>query len=111
MSNKKLTTEEKVLKSKQYEEDMKKLRDKLSDMKAAKKKLDEEIAAEQKWQQKQNMRSLGEKVVMLIGGNFKQEQYEEMLEYIFMLDEVVEYVSAEKEKLKWIENISDDISA
>ena len=47
MSNKKLTTEEKETRSKQYTEDMQKLRERLESMKIAKKKIDEEIAKEQ----------------------------------------------------------------
>ena len=46
MSNKKLTTEEKIVKSKEYEDEMTRLQNKMKTMRTAKKKLDAEIADE-----------------------------------------------------------------
>lgn len=109
MSNKKLTTEEKIVRSQLYSEEIESLKKRLAEKKAAQNKLDKEIALEQEKQWKHDMRLLGEKVVSLIGGNFKQEQYTYMLEYVFEMDEVKEFIADEKSKLKTVEESVDTL--
>ena len=98
LSNKKLTTAEKETRSKQYAEDMKKLRERLENMKAAKKKIDEEIADERHHEYLVNMQELGKHVAEKIGAGFTLKEYIEIFDYIFTIDEVTDFVMSERAK-------------
>ena len=99
MSNKKLTTEEKIAKSKLYAESMEKTQNRLKDMREAKRKLDAEIAEELERAYIVNMQELGKHTAEKIGEGFSLEQYIEIVDCIFTLDEVTDYVNSEREKL------------
>ena len=96
MSNKKLTTKEKEERSRQYAEDMKKLRERLENMKVAKKKIDEEIADERHREYLVNMQEVGAHATDKIGLGFTVEEYKEILDYIFTVDEVIDFVMSER---------------
>lgn len=98
MSNKKLTTEEKETRSKQYAEDMQKLRERLENMKIAKKKIDEEIADERHREYLVNMQEVGAHATDKIGAGFTVEEYKEIIDYFFTVDEVIDFVMSEREK-------------
>ena len=98
MSNKKLTTSEKETRSKQYAVDMQKLRERLETMKAAKKKIDEEIADERHREYLVNMQKLGKHATKKIGAGFTVEEYIEIFDYIFTIDEVTDFVMSERAK-------------
>ena len=96
MSNKKLTTSEKETKSKQYAEDMQKLRERLENMKIAKKKIDEEIADERHREYLVNMQEVGAHATDKIGTGFTVEEYKEIIDYFFTVDEVIDFVMSER---------------
>ena len=98
MSNKKLTTSEKETRSKQYAEDMQKLRERLENMKIAKKKIDEEIADERHREYLVNMQGVGTHVTDKIGPGFTIEEYKEIIDYFFTVDEVIDFVMSERAK-------------
>ena len=98
MSNKKLTTEEKETRSKQYAEDMQKLRERLENMKIAKKKIDEEIADERHREYLVNMQEVGAHATDKIGPGFTVEEYKEIIDYFFTVDEVIDFVMSERAK-------------
>ena len=96
MSNKKLTTSEKETRSKQYAVDMQKLRERLETMKAAKKKIDEEIADERHREYLVNMQEVGAHATDKIGAGFTVEEYKEIIDYFFTVDEVIDFVMSER---------------
>ncbi|WP_072419330.1 MULTISPECIES: hypothetical protein [unclassified Ruminococcus] len=98
MSNKKLTTEEKIAKSKLYAENMEKTQNRLKDMREAKRKLDAEIAEELEKAYIVNMQELGKHTAGKIGEGFSLDEYAEIVDCIFTLDEVTDYVKSEREK-------------
>lgn len=97
LSNRKLTTEEKIEKSKQITEEIGKIEKRLKERRDAQKKLDAEIADELEKEYIVNMQKLGKRLTEKIGTGLSLEQYLEMLDYIFMIDEVSEYVASEKQ--------------
>ena len=97
LSNRKLTTEEKIEKSKLITEEISKIEKRLKERRDAQKKLDAEIADELEKEYIVNMQMLGKRLTEKIGTGLSLEQYLDMLEYIFMIDEVSEYVSSEKQ--------------
>jgi hypothetical protein len=99
LSNKKLTTEEKIAKSKLYAENMEKTQNRLKDMREAKRKLDAEIAEELERAYIVNMQELGKHTAGKIGEGFSFDEYTEIVDCIFTLDEVTDYVRSEREKL------------
>jgi len=96
LSNKKLTTSEKETRSKQYAEDMQKLRERLESMKIAKKKIDEEIADERHREYLVNMQEVGAHATDKIGSGFTVEEYKEIIDYFFTVDEVIDFVMSER---------------
>lgn len=93
-----------------YNDEQKKLNDR-------KKKLDylnRKIKAEKEKQYLHNMKELGQIVISHFGETFSQNDCKEMLEYIFAIREVQEFIHTKKEKqaaVVEIENISDDSAA
>ena len=100
LSNKKLTTEEKVEKSKEYVNELTRLRNRIKAVQNAKKKLDAEIDDELEKEYLVNMQALGKDTAERIGEGFTLEEYITIMKYIFMLDEVVDFVESEREKKK-----------
>ena len=100
LSNKKLTTEEKIAKSKLYAENMEKTQNRLKDMREAKRKLDVEIAEELERVYIVNMQELGKHTAEKIGEGFSLEEYVEIVDSIFTLDEAEDSIKSEREKLK-----------
>ena len=97
LSNRKLTTEEKIEKSKLMTEEISKIEKRLKERRDAQKKLDAEIADELEKEYIVNMQKLGKCLTEKIGTGLSLEQYLDMLDYIFMIDEVSEYVASEKQ--------------
>ena len=100
MSNKKLTTEEKIAKSKEYVDELTRLRNRIKAVQNAKKKLDAEIDDELEKEYLVNMQALGKDTAERIGEGFTLEEYITIMKYIFMLDEVVDFVESERAKKK-----------
>ena len=99
LSNKKLTTEEKIEKSKKIHEEIERRKKSLNERIDDLKKLDAEIADELEKAYIVNMQELGKHTVGKIGEGFSLEQYIEIVDCIFTLDEVTDYVNSEREKL------------
>ena len=108
MSNKKLTTEEKIAKSKLYAENMEKTQNRLKDMREAKRKLDAEIAEELERAYIVNMQELGKHMAGKIGKGFSLKEYTEIVDSIFTIDEVEVFVQSEREKLERKNEKSDN---
>ena len=100
LSNKKLTTEEKIEKSKGYVDELARLRERIKTVQSAKKKLDSEIYEELERAYIVNMQELGKHTAGKIGEGFSLDEYTEIVDCIFTLDEVTDYVKSEMEKLK-----------
>ena len=100
MSNKKLTTEEKIEKSKGYVDELARLRERIKTVQSAKKKLDSEIYEELERAYIVNMQELGKHTAGKIGEGFSLEEYIEIVDSIFTLDEAEDFIKSEREKLK-----------
>lgn len=104
LSNKKLTTEEKIEKSKKIHEEIERRKKSLNEKIDALKKLDAEIADELEKAYIVDMQELGKHTAGKIGEGFSLAEYIEIVDCIFTLDEVTDYVMSEREKLKVAEN-------
>ena len=104
LSNKKLTTEEKIEKSKKIRAEIKRRKKSLNEKIDAMKKLDAEIADELEKAYIVDMQELGKHTAGKIGEGFSLKEYTEIVDCIFTLDEVTDYVMSEREKLKIAEN-------
>lgn len=100
LSNKKLTTEEKIEKSKDYVDELTRLRNRIKAVQSAKKKLDAGIDDELEKEYLVNMQALGKDTAERIGEGFTLEEYITIMKYIFMLDEVIDFVESERAKKK-----------
>lgn len=99
LSNKKLTTEEKIEKSKKIRAEIKRRKKSLNEKIDAMKKLDAEIADELEKAYIVDMQELGKHTAGKIGEGFSLKEYTEIVDCIFTLDEVTDYVMSEREKL------------
>jgi hypothetical protein len=99
LSNKKLTTEEKIEKSKKIHEEIERRKKSLNEKIDALKKLDAEIADELEKAYIVDMQELGKHTAGKIGEGFSLAEYIEIVDCIFTLDEVTDYVMSEREKL------------
>ena len=99
LSNKKLTTEEKIEKSKKIHEEIERRKKSLNEKIDALKKLDAEIADELEKAYIVDMQELGKHTAGKIGEGFSLAEYIEIVDCIFTLDEVTDYVNSEREKL------------
>lgn len=99
MSNKKLTTDEKIEKSKKIHEEIERRKKSLNEKIDAMKKLDAEIADELEKAYIVNMQELGKHTAGKIGEGFSLAEYIEIVDCIFTIDEVTDYVNSEREKL------------
>lgn len=93
MSNKKLTTEEKIEKSRQYEEDMKRIRERLADIRESKKKLDSEIAEELERAELVTNQAVGKMFRGKMKENLPLEKYGEIIDFMFMHEDCVEFIA------------------
>ena len=93
MSNKKLTTEEKIEKSRQYEEDMKRIREHLADIRESKKKLDSEIAEELEKAELVTNQTVGKLFRSKIKEALPPDKYGEIIDFMFMHEDCVEFIS------------------
>ena len=100
MGNKKLTTEEKIEKSKGYVDELTRLRERIKAVQNAKKKLDAEIDDELEKAYIVNMQELGKHTAGKIGEGFSLDEYTEIVDSIFTLDEAEDFIMSEREKLK-----------
>ena len=99
MSNKKLTTEEKIEKSKKIHEEIERRKKSLNERIDDLKRLDAEIADELEKAYMVDMQKLGKHIATKIGEGFSLVEYIEIVDCIFTLDEVTDYVKSEREKL------------
>ena len=99
LSNKKLTTDEKIEKSKKIHEEIERRKKSLNEKIDAMKKLDAEIADELEKAYIVDMQELGKHTAGKIGEGFSLAEYIEIVDCIFTLDEVTDYVKSEREKL------------
>lgn len=60
--------------------------------------LEKKIDEEKKWVYLHNMRELGEIVIAHFGEKFSQSACKDMLEYIFEIEDVKDFIAIEKEK-------------
>ncbi|SEK56030.1 hypothetical protein [Ruminococcus albus] len=92
MSNKKLTTEEKIEKSKEYEDEMSRLQNKMKTMRAAKKKLDAEIADELEKAEIVTDQAVGKKFRSKMSIALPLDKYSEIIDFMFMHEDCVEFI-------------------
>ena len=118
MSNKKLTTEEKIEKSRQYEEDMKRIRERLADIRESKKKLDSEITEELERAELVTNQAVGKMFRGKMKENLPLEKYGEIIDFMFMHEDCVEFISEviakykqEQEKTKLAETAHEEKTA
>ena len=92
LSNKKLTTEEKIVKSKEYEVEMTRLQNKMKTMRTAKKKLDAEIADELEKAEMVTNQAVGKKFRSKLDVSLPLDKYGEIIDFMFMHDDCVEFI-------------------
>ena len=92
MSNKKLTTEEKIVKSKEYEDEMTRLQNKMKTMRTAKKKLDAEIADELEKAEMVTNQAVGKKFRSKMSIALPLDKYGEIIDFMFMHEDCVEFI-------------------
>ena len=92
MSNKKLTTEEKIVKSKEYEDEMTRLQNKMKTMRTAKKKLDAEIADELEKAEMVTNQAVGKKFRSKMTVDLPLDKYGEIIDFMFMHEDCVEFI-------------------
>ncbi len=93
LSNKKLTTEEKVEKSKEYVNELTRLRNRIKAVQSAKKKLDAEIDDERAKEDLLNKQGLGEKFIKKVKEKLPHQKYEEIMDFMFMHEDCVEFIA------------------
>ncbi|SFC08350.1 hypothetical protein SAMN02910406_01103 [Ruminococcus albus] len=92
LSNKKLTTEEKIEKSKEYEDEMTRLQNKMKTMRTAKKKLDAEIVEELEKAEMVTNQAVGKKFRSKMSIALPLNKYGEIIDFMFMHEDCVEFV-------------------
>ena len=100
LSNKKLTTEEKIAKSKQYAENMEKTQNRLKDMREAKRKLDAEIADELEKAEMVTDQAVGKMFRNRIKDDLPLEKYGEIIEFMFLHEDCAEFIAEVTEKYR-----------
>ena len=92
LSNKKLTTEEKIEKSKEYENEKIRLHNKMKSLRAAKKKLDAEIADELEKAEIVTDQAVGKKFRSKMSIALPLDKYGEIIDFMFMHEDCVEFI-------------------
>ena len=100
MSNKKLTTEEKIAKSKLYAENMEKTQNRLKDMREAKRKLDAEIADEFEKAEMVTNQAVGKMFKSRMKDDLLLEKYGEIIEFMFLHEDCVEFIAELTERYR-----------
>ena len=93
LSNKKLTTEEKIVKSKEYKDEMTRLQNKMKTMRTAKKKLDAEIADELEKAEMVTNQDVGKKFRSQLDITLPLDKYGEIIDFMFMHEDCLEFVN------------------
>ncbi len=93
LSNRKLTTEEKIAKSKLYAENMEKTQNRLKDMREAKRKLDAEIADELKKAEMVTNQAVGKMFRSRMKDDLPLEKYGEIIEFMFLHEDCAEFIA------------------
>ena len=93
LSNKKLTTEEKIEKSKEYENEKIRLHNKMKSLRAAKKKLDAEIADELEKAEMVTNQAVGKKFRSKMTVDLPLDKYGEIIDFMFMHEDCVEFIN------------------
>lgn len=97
MNQKTITLEESIAKAQKKQAELKADLDK-NEAKLA--KLKKDLCAELDKQKTQNCRKMGEIIYAKFGDDISPTEFEDMLTFIFLNDEIREYVEAEKKKRK-----------
>ena len=97
MNQKTITLEESIVKAQKKQAELKADLDK-NEAKLA--KLKKDLSAELDKQKTQNCRKMGEIIYAKFGDDISPTEFEDMLTFIFLNDEIREYVEAEKKKRK-----------
>ena len=97
MNQKTITLEESIAKAQRKQAE---LRADLDKNEAKLAKLKKDLSAELDKQKTQNCRKMGEIIYAKFGDDISPTEFEDMLTFIFLNDEIREYVEAEKKKRK-----------
>ena len=100
LSNKKLTTEEKVEKSKEYVNELTRLRNRIKAVQSSKRKLDKEIDDELAKEDLLNKQGLGERFIKKVKEKLPQKKYEEIMDFMFMHEDCKAFIAEVVEKYK-----------
>ena len=93
LSNKKLTTEEKVEKSKEYVNELTRLRNRIKAVQSSKRKLDKEIDDELAKEDLLNKQGLGERFIKKVKEKLPQQKYEEIMDFMFMHEDCEAFIA------------------
>ena len=97
MNQKTITLEESIAKAQKKQAELKADLDK-NEAKLA--KLKKDLSAELERQKTQNCRKMGELIYEKFGDDITPSEFEDMIAFIFMNDEIREYIESEKKKRK-----------
>ena len=98
MSNKKLTTEEKEQKSKDYNDELTRLNERIRTITKAKKKLDKEIEDEHEKAELATDQNVGRSFRKRIEVKLPMERYESIMDFMFMHEDCIAFIAEEIEK-------------
>lgn len=98
MSNKKLTTEEKEQKSKDYDDELTRLNERIKTITRAKKKIDREIEDEHEKAELATDQNVGRSFRKRIEVKLPMEQYESIMDFMFMHEDCLAFIAEEIEK-------------
>ena len=93
LSNKKLTTEEKVEKSKEYVNELTRLRNRIKAVQSSKRKLDKEIDDELAKEDLLNKQGLGERFIKKVKEKLPQQKYEVIMDFMFMHEDCEAFIA------------------
>ena len=98
MSNKKLTTEEKEKKSKDYNDELARLSERIRTITKAKKKIDREIEDEHEKAELATDQTVGRSFRKRIKVKLPMEHYESIMDLMFMHEDCIAFIAEEIEK-------------
>ena len=100
LSNKKLTTEEKIEKSKLMTEKISKIEKRLKERRDAQKKLDAEIADELEKAEMVTNHAVGKMFRSRMKDDLPLEKYDEIIEFMFLHEDCAEFIAEVTEKYR-----------
>ncbi|WP_028509196.1 hypothetical protein [Ruminococcus sp. NK3A76] len=100
MSNKKLTTEEKIEKSKLMTEEISKIEKRLKERRDAQKKLDAEIADELEKAEMVTNQAVGKMFRNRMKDDLPLEKYGEIIEFMLLHEDCIEFIAEVTEKYR-----------